>query len=50
MVVLARRPHIINIMNELSIMEKRDDLFPGTLCWKWLHDNRWMLVSERGST
>lgn len=31
-------------------MEKCDDLFPGTLCWKWPHNNRWTLISERGST
>lgn len=41
-------PDLINIMTELSITEKCDDLFPGTLCWKWLHDNRWTLISEWG--
>lgn len=41
-------PDLINIMTELSITVKCDDLFPGMPCWKWLHNNRWTLISERG--
>lgn len=39
---------LINIMTELWIGGKYDDLFCGAPYWKRLHNNRWTLISEWG--